>query len=93
MNPLDSKISTRAFFKVAFICLLALATRTFAEPSSMFHQGLLTSPVGAPLDTVVSMTFRLYHDVASLDAFWTEAQAVTVTGRFIYRRPRHDHSV
>ncbi len=79
MNSPNSKVSARAFFEVAFIFLLALAARTFAEPATMVHQGLLTSPGGAPLDTVVSMTFRLYHDVASPAAFWTESQTVTVT--------------
>jgi len=62
-----------------FALIMICVGSAFAEPSTLVHQGLLTSPGGAPLDTVVSMTFRLYNDVASPTAFWTEAQTVTVT--------------
>ncbi|MBU0508786.1 hypothetical protein KKH27_08120, partial [bacterium] len=45
-----------------------------AVPLQIGHQGFLTNTSGSPLDTVVSMTFRLYNSVTGGTPLWTETQ-------------------
>jgi hypothetical protein len=44
-------------------------------PHQMYYQGQLTDALGAPLDTMVSMTFTIYDDSAVTGTvWWTETQ-------------------
>jgi len=61
----------KTFLVICALISFSLTT-ALAEPTTIMHQGMLTSPVGTPLDSVVSMTFKLYADVASPTPFWTE---------------------
>lgn len=68
----------KIFLRISVLLLISCAT-ALAEPETMTHQGILTSPDGTPLDTIVSMTFKLYNNVDSPAPFWSEIQSVTVT--------------
>ena len=60
---------------VLLFVLLAVAQPATAEvPNQMNYQGQLTDDLGAPLDTVVSMTFTIYDDSSGGVVLWTETQ-------------------
>ena len=62
------------------LLLLAMATSAVAIPQLINYQGQLTSPTGTPLDTTVSMTFRVYSTPTGGVAGWTETHpSVVVT--------------
>ncbi len=67
----------KTFLKIFAFIMISCAT-ALAEPETITQQGLLTSPDGTPLDTVVSVTFKLYNNVDSPTPFWSEVQQVTV---------------
>lgn len=67
----------KTFLKI-FALIVINCSAALAEPETLVHQGLLTSPSGTPLDTVVSVTFKLYNDADSPTPFWSEVQSVTV---------------
>jgi hypothetical protein len=53
--------------------VLAISLAAFATiPQQINYQGLLTSSAGAPLDTTVSVRFRLYSDSAGTLQVWSE---------------------
>ena len=58
-----------------FVMTLAAAPMAAADvPNQMNYQGQLTDDLGAPLDTVVSMTFTIYDDSSGGIVLWTETQ-------------------
>ncbi len=63
------------------VALLALApVVTAAVPNLMQYQGHLTDDSGAPLDTIIDMTFTIYDDSAGGTVWWNETQpSVVVT--------------
>jgi hypothetical protein len=65
-----------------FVMILVAAPMATADvPHQMNYQGQLTDELGAPLDTVVSMTFTIYNDSSGGTVLWTETQAgVEVSG-------------
>jgi trimeric autotransporter adhesin len=52
----------------------SLSAFLFAQPQQMNYQGFLTDVDGSPLDTVVSMTFKMYDAATSGTQLWTETQ-------------------
>ncbi|MBK8127963.1 MAG: hypothetical protein IPK53_03145 [bacterium] len=63
-----------------FICL---STSFAAVPHWINFQGMLTYPDGTPMDTTVSIIFRLYPDFASGTPVWDERHTVTtVNGNY-----------
>ena len=63
----------------AFLLLMSF-TAAFAIPQQINYQGHLTNSANVPLDTTVSMTFKLYTDSTAGTLLWTEARpSVTVT--------------
>ncbi len=55
--------------------LLAQASIVTAQvPYQMHYQGYLSDSEGAPLDTVLSMTFTIYDDSTGSNVIWTETQ-------------------
>lgn len=69
----------KTYLKIFALIMISCAT-ALAEPQTITHQGLLTSPSGTPLDTVVSVAFKLYNNVDSPTPFWSEVQSVTIAG-------------
>lgn len=67
---------------ILFVMLLAAAPMATADvPNQMNYQGQLTDDLGAPLDTIVSMTFTVYNDSGGGMVLWTETQTgVEVSG-------------
>ncbi|UCB51525.1 MAG: hypothetical protein JSV10_05860 [Candidatus Zixiibacteriota bacterium] len=66
-----------------FVMLLAVAPMATADvPNQIYYQGQLTDALGAPLDTIVSMTFAIYIDSSAGSPYvWTETQTgVEVSG-------------
>src|SRR5262245_58018008 len=67
----------RTVFSIVALFMSALA---FAVPQQLNYQGQLTSPSGTPLDTTVSMTFKLYTDSTAGSLLWTESRpSIVVT--------------
>ncbi len=62
--------------------LLFVATTALAHLDRISHQGFLTRPNGTPLDTTVSITFKLYRNVGGTYMLaWQETHpAVAVSG-------------
>ena len=61
---------------IALFALLYAATLTLAAiPPQTNYQGTLMRRNGTPLDTTVSMTFKLYAAMVGGSAVWTESQA------------------
>ncbi|MBK6766740.1 MAG: hypothetical protein IPG71_10605 [bacterium] len=56
----------------ALVILVALRVDA-AVPTVVNFQGELRSPSGAPLDTIVDITFRIYHELASLTPVWDDS--------------------
>ncbi|MGB2804982.1 MAG: hypothetical protein WBD64_08825, partial [Candidatus Zixiibacteriota bacterium] len=67
---------------ILFVMFLAVAPMATADvPNQMNYQGQLTDDLGAPLDTIVSMTFTIYSDSSGGMVLWTETQTgVEVSG-------------
>jgi hypothetical protein len=64
-----------------FVLLVATSVATAEVPNQMHYQGQLTDDLGAPLDTIVSMTFTIYNDSAGGTVRWTETHmGVEVNG-------------
>jgi hypothetical protein len=59
---------------LAFVMLGTASIITAAVPHQMQYQGHLTDEGGAPLDTVISMTFTIYDDETAGATIWTETQ-------------------
>ena len=67
--------------RILFIALLFSAATALAVPQQIDYQGSLARPDGTPLDTTVTMTFRLYTLSAGGTTLWTETRpAVTSAG-------------
>jgi hypothetical protein len=68
------------FFVLLSVCAWTFSASATADvPHRMFYQGHLTDEEGAPLDTVISMTFTIYDDSTGGVAWWSETQdSVTV---------------
>lgn len=63
---------------ISFLTLLLLipcTNGTAQVPQLMNYQGRLTDNNGAPLDTVVNLTFTLYQDQGGSNSLWTETQS------------------
>src|SRR5512143_1556803 len=60
--------------KQLFVLLALAMAASAAVPPQIYYQGYLTSTDGTPLDTVVTMTFRLYDAPAGGTCPWTETQ-------------------
>ncbi len=60
--------------KLILFCILATSVPCWAVPQLINYQGYLTRPDGAPLDTVVSITFTLYDNAMGGTSLWTEMQ-------------------
>ena len=50
-----------------------------AVPHQINYQGYLTNPGGTPVNTSVSMTFKLWDQLTNGNVLHTETQSVTVT--------------
>lgn len=59
---------------LVMLLVLCAATVFGAVPSVVNYQGFLTAPSGTPLDTVVSITFKLYDTESGGTQLWTETQ-------------------
>lgn len=62
-------------------CLLVagLSTTAFAHvPKKVAYQGFLATAAGAPVDSTVSVTFRLYTAASGGSPLWAETQSVAV---------------
>jgi hypothetical protein len=65
----------------SFVLLRVTSMAAADVPNQMHYQGQLTDDLGAPLDTVVSMTFTIYDDSSGGTVLWTETQmGVEVSG-------------
>jgi len=74
--PAHRKLST-ALIATAFLTALTVAQVMAQAPDSLSFQGKLTDTGGTPLNTTVSMTFKLYKNGSDV---WTETQpSVQVT--------------
>ncbi len=66
------------------VCLLIasplLTPAQAAPPQTVNYQGVLTNAGGAPVNTSVTMSFRLYDSAAAVVPIWSETQTVTVSG-------------
>ncbi len=63
------------------ICLaiLTVAVANATVPSTVNYQGRLTDITGAPVDTTVDLTFRIYKNLTGGSASWSETQtSITV---------------
>lgn len=58
----------------SIIFSLAIASALAAPPQSVNYQGYLATPAGVPVNSAVSMTFRLYNSASGGGALWTETQ-------------------
>ena len=68
----------RVVLTLGFAVVAAFAIA--APPQTVNYQGALTNPGGTPINTSVSMTFRLYNVAAGGAALYTEVQpAVAVS--------------
>jgi hypothetical protein len=63
----------KAVFAVLTIVCSA-AVLWAASPLQINYQGMLTSSLGTPLDTVVSITFKLYDAATNGNQLWSETQ-------------------
>ncbi|MBL8522903.1 MAG: tail fiber domain-containing protein [Betaproteobacteria bacterium] len=70
MNRYLGAIASALLVSLALIAPFAHA----AAPQTINYQGYLTSPAGAPVNTTVSMTFRLYNVASGSSALWNETQ-------------------
>jgi len=62
--------------------MLLSVSAAFAIPQQINYQGQLTDSSGAPLDTTVGITFRIYDAPVGGTNLWTETHpSVTVTDR------------
>ena len=62
------------FFSLAFLILIfAFSTLLNADvPQMINYQGKITTPGGALIDTIVSMTFTIYADSVGIDGEWVQ---------------------
>jgi len=78
MIRLDNTL--RRLSGVTLFLFVFYATGFAAVPGWINFQGQLAAPDGTPLDTTVSITFRLYADVWSDTPLWDEIHDVTTVG-------------
>ena len=52
--------------------LISVSAMAAVVPGQINYQGFLTAPTGAPLDTVVNITFNIYQDAAGGLTLWNE---------------------
>ncbi len=69
--------------KVIGVCLLvgALSTAAWAIPPMINYQGAMVDTSGVPVDSTLSITFRMWNDPVSVlpgDLLWNETQPVVV---------------
>ncbi len=69
--------------KVIGVCLLvgALSTAAWAIPQMINYQGAMVDTSGVPVDSTLSITFRMWNDPVSVlpgDLLWNETQPVVV---------------
>ncbi len=55
--------------------LLLVGSTVAAVPQVVSYQGRLTDDTGAPMDTVIDLTFVLYEDTTGLSKLWSEKHA------------------
>jgi hypothetical protein len=72
-------------FSFTFLIFGAVSIAAAAVPHQMHYQGHLTDSGGAPLDTVVSMTFTIYDDSSvSGTVWWTETQPSVIVNNGLF---------
>ncbi len=81
MNHQSSHLMNPCKALALLILLLFSVTALAAVPHWISYQGYLARPDGTPLDTTVSITFRLYPEFSSVSPIWDEiADVTTVNG-------------
>jgi hypothetical protein len=69
----------------AILWLVTANTLFAAIPQQINYQGFLTNASGAPLDTTVAMTFKLYWDIAGPDSVvWQESHAAVIVSEGLF---------
>jgi len=76
-------VSVIAALSIVFLALTSFVSA--AVPNRIYYQGQLTDALGAPLDTVINMTFTIYDDSSTGAAVWwseTQPGIVVSSGLF-----------
>jgi hypothetical protein len=76
-------VSVIAALSIVFLVLTSFVSA--AVPNRIYYQGQLTDALGAPLDTVINMTFTIYDDSSTGAAVWwseTQPGIVVSSGLF-----------
>lgn len=66
------------------IVLASAVAPCWAVPQSINYQGYLTSAGGAPLDTIVSISFGIYDALADGDLIWSETHPAVVVSEGLF---------
>jgi len=66
------------------LIFVAVVNSVFAIPQLINYQGQLTSPGGAPLDTTVTMTFKLYSVASGGTSVWTETYSPVIVSEGLF---------
>jgi hypothetical protein len=72
---------------IAALCIVSLALTPFvnaAVPNMIYYQGQLTDALGAPLDTMINMTFTIYDDSSGGTIWWTETQPGVIVSNGLF---------
>ncbi|MBU1026134.1 MAG: hypothetical protein KKA31_00220 [Candidatus Margulisbacteria bacterium] len=65
---------------ISLLLIVFLFSTTYAIPSQISFQGLLTDSSDKLIDDTVSIVFSIYAGITGGTALWTETQTVTVEG-------------
>jgi hypothetical protein len=72
-NERRSAMMTKIFVSgLLIVMVLGLAAANAQVPGMINYQGVLTTSGGSPIDTTVSMMFRIYADSTTSTYLWTE---------------------
>ncbi|MGB2804981.1 MAG: hypothetical protein WBD64_08820 [Candidatus Zixiibacteriota bacterium] len=76
-------VSMIAVLSIVFLALTFSVSA--AVPNMIYYQGQLTDALGAPLDTVINMTFTIYDDSSTGAAvWWSETQPGVVVSNGLF---------
>ncbi|MGB3093414.1 MAG: hypothetical protein WBC42_09415, partial [Candidatus Zixiibacteriota bacterium] len=76
-------VSMIAVLSIVFLALTFSVSA--AVPNMIYYQGQLTDALGAPLDTVINMTFTIYDDSSTGAAvWWSETQPGIVVSNGLF---------
>lgn len=68
-------MKAKVFFTALLFAVFFSAGSNYAEvPQMINYQGVLNSTAGGPLDTTLSMVFRIYEDPTTATDVWSETQ-------------------